>query len=484
MPHLVSEVIVSETETQQSNSSLTKEPANQPIISNRRVSVGKKAWTLRIVLLFTLIFLMSSNIIIALRINDPLVIYSTLMPIQTIAIFFIGWFFFKNSAQRNQVDDQDLVSVIIPIYNQKALIEKVINAVFRSSYQNIEVIAVNDGSSDGTADVLDYLDKKYPQLTVMHRMNGGKRRAISTGFYASGGKYVVLMDSDSIVDKYAIEEFMKALQSNPDVGAVVGNGRVLNANKNFLTKCQDAWYDYAFNIHKTTESVFGSVLCCSGCLSAYRRDAIAHFIPYWVEWKVQNSDDRDLTTYTIATPWAKKELAPLSQKLMKSMAQYDDAEDRGLTAQALVEWKTAYVPSAIVQTEVPEKWKAYIKQQTRWKKGYLRSNFFVSAFFWRKHPLISLVFYVEFMTTFIAPLLLFIIYFYTPLVLHNYLLPLTYLMGQLAIGFVAGLDNKFRNPETKTWKYKPLMNLIAFLVLPWLIFPALWTFRKNQWLTR
>ena len=162
----------------------------------------------------------------------------------------------------------------------------------------------------------------------------------------------------------------------------------------------------------------------------------------------------------------------------------DDAEDRGLTAQTLVEWKTAYVPSAIVHTEVPEKWKAYIKQQTRWKKGYLRSNFFVSAFFWRKHPLISLVFYVEFMTTFIAPLLLFIIYFYTPLVLHNYLLPLTYLMGQLAIGFVAGLDNKFRNPETKTWKYKPLMNLIAFLVLPWLIFPALWTFRKNQWLTR
>ena len=481
---MTTEVTISETEEEESDSSLWEETTDQPILNGQVVTIGKKAWAFRLVFLFTLIFLMSSNIIIALRINHPLVVYSTLMPIQSIAIFFIGWFFFKNLAHGKRADEKYLVSVIVPIYNQEALIEKVIDAVFKSTYRNIEVIAVNDGSSDGTVDILEHLESKYPQLTVIHRKNGGKRRAISTGFYASHGEFIVLMDSDSVIDENAIEELMKALQSNHDVGAVVGNGRVLNSNKNFLTKCQDAWYDYAFNIHKTTESVFGTVLCCSGCLSAYRRDAIARFIPHWREWKVQNSDDRDLTTYTIATPWAKKELTPISQKLLRSMAQYDDAEDRGLTAQTMVEYKTAYVPSAVVHTEVPDKWKAYVRQQTRWKKGYLRSNFFVSAFFWRKNPLISLVFYIEFMTTFIAPLLLFIIYVYTPFVLHDYLLPLTYLIGQMSIGLVAGLDYKIRNPETKTWKYKPLMNIIAFLVLPWLIFPALLTFKKNQWLTR
>lgn len=481
---MVSNVALSEVETEQDNYLLVDEPEAEQAVTYRGMSVSKKAWIVRITLLFTLIYLMASNIIIALEINNPLIVYSTLMPIQTISIFFLGWFFFKNLSEGKQVISQEPISVIIPIYNQKTLIKKVINAVFRSSYKNIEVIAVDDGSSDGTSNILDYLVTKYPQLTVIHKPNGGKRRAVSTGFYASKGKYVVLMDSDGIVDRNAIEELMKTLQSNPDVGAVVGNGKVLNSDKNLLTKCQDAWYDYAFNIHKTTESVFGSVLCCSGCLAAYKREAIVHFIPYWIDATVQNSDDRDLTTYTIATPWAKKELAPITNKLRESMAQYDDAEDRALTAQTLTEWKTVYVSSATVHTEVPEKWRTYIRQQTRWKKGYLRSNFFVSAFFWRKHPLISLIFYVELMSTFIAPLILFTIYFYTPLVLNNYILPVTYLAGQLMIGLIAGIDYKFRDPTSKNWKYKPLMNLVASFVLPWLIFPAIWTFRKNQWLTR
>ena len=446
--------------------------------------ITKKVWILRISFLFTLVFLMSSNVIIALQINDPLVYYSTLMPINTLVIFFIGWFFFKNPSTGKKVINNELVSVIIPIYNQEALIERVIEAVFESTYPNIEVIAVNDGSKDGTEKILNKLEKRFPYLKVIHKPNEGKRRAVSLGFNESKGKYVVLMDSDSIVEKKAIKEFMKTFQSHPEVGAVVGMGKVLNSNQNLLTKCQDAWYDYAFNIHKTTESVFGSVLCCSGCLAAYRREAIEDFIPYWKSANVQNSDDRDLTTYAIATSWAKKELAPIKTKLMESMAQYDDAEDRGLTAQTLTEWKTVYVPSAVVHTEVPDNIKSYIRQQTRWKKGYLRSNFFVSAFFWRKHPLIALIFYIELMTTFIAPIILFAIYIYTPFVLHNYFLPLTYLTGQILVGLVAGLDYKFRQPKTKMWKYKPLMNVITTFILPWLIFPALWTFRKNQWLTR
>lgn len=476
-----SETVFSELENEEKY--IIKPIIEQEQTENQQI-ITKKVWIIRISFLFTLVFLMSSNVIIALQINDPLVYYSTLMPINTLVIFFIGWFFFKNPSTGKKVIDNELVSVIIPIYNQEALIERVIEAVFESTYTNIEVIAVNDGSKDGTAKILNKLGKRFTYLTVIHKPNEGKRRAVSLGFNESKGKYVVLMDSDSIVEKKAIKEFMKTFQSHPEVGAVVGMGKVLNSNQNLLTKCQDAWYDYAFNIHKTTESVFGSVLCCSGCLAAYRREAIEDFIPYWKSANVQNSDDRDLTTYAIATSWAKKELAPIKTKLMESMAQYDDAEDRGLTAQTLTEWKTVYVPSAVVHTEVPDNIKSYIRQQTRWKKGYLRSNFFVSAFFWRKHPLIALIFYIELMTTFIAPIILFAIYIYTPLILHNYFLPLTYLTGQILVGLVAGLDYKFRQPKTKMWKYKPLMNVITTFILPWLIFPALWTFRKNQWLTR
>lgn len=454
----------------------------QRISKEGRILVSKKAWALRIISLLGITSLMLCNLIIAWMSGDMLIFYSTLIPMHTLLIFIVGWIFFKNKAKGKT--PEDLVSVIIPVFNQEGLIGDVIKAILRSSYPNIEIIAVNDGSKDNTASDLDSLAEKYPRLKVIHQENGGKRKAVANGFYNSRGNYIVLVDSDSVVDEKAIEELMKTLCNNQEVGGAVGNCKVLNADKGFLTRCQDAWYDYAFNIHKTTESTFGTVLCCSGCLSAYKREAISQFIPYWESVEVQNSDDRDLTSYTMATPWAKKELMSVSGKLKKAMSQYDDSEDRSLTAHTLSEWETVYVPTAVVYTEVPEKTKAYIRQQTRWKKGYIRSCFYVSAFFWKKNPLMSLIFYTEFMTTFVSPAILVSIYIYTPFIQHLWPIPLIYLAGQLLIGVIAGLDYKFRQPDAKNWKYKPVMNVIASLILPWLIFPALWTFRKNRWMTR
>jgi hyaluronan synthase len=454
----------------------------QRISKKGMILVSRKAWVVRAFTLAALTSLMFYNLTWGWTTRDPLLVYSLVAPIHTLIIFVVGWCFFKNRATGKV--PEDLVSVIIPVYNQEKLIREVIKAVFESSYRNIEVVAVNDGSKDNTGMTLDLLAEEYPNLKVLHQANGGKRVAVAAGFDASRGRFVVLIDSDSVVDERAIEEFMKTFSANPKVGGVVANGKVLNADKNFLTKCQDAWYDYAFNIHKTTESTFGVVLCCSGCLAAYRREAIARFIPFWAAQKVQNSDDRDLTSYAMASPWVKSELTSVSGRLMKAMSEYDDAEDRGLTAQTLTTWETVYVPTAVVYTEVPEKFRAYIRQQTRWKKGYIRSCFFVSAFFWKKNPLMSYVFYTEFMSAFIFPVLLFSICFYAPIVYHLYWLPLSYWAGQLLFGLVAGFDYKFRQPTARNWKYKPLMNIISSTLLPWLVFPALWTFRKNGWLTR
>ena len=454
----------------------------QEITYDGRIRVSTKAWILRVVALTGIAVTLVLNLYQGLKLGDPLVVYSTLMPTHELAVFAIGWLFYRSRA--SGIVTNELVSVIIPIFNQIEMIEIVIGAIYKSTYENIEVIAVNDGSSDGTKEILDELVYLHPGLRVIHKENEGKRKAVAKGFYASKGRYIVLIDSDSVIDKNAIEEFIKTFSANRKVGGVVGNGKVWNAGTNFLTKCQDVWYDYAYNIHKTTESAFGCVLCCSGCLAAYRREAIEEYIPYWIQARIHNSDDRDLTSYAMATPWAKRELAPLKQKLMESMAQYDDAEDRGLTAQTLVEWETVYVPSAIVYTDVPENLGKYIRQQIRWKKGYVRSNFYVSAFFWRKNPLMALLFYTEFMTTFTAPLIIFIIYFYGPFILHNYWIPLTYVTGQLLIGLTAGLDYRFRDKKAKYWMYKPFMNIFASVVLSWLILPALWTYRKNRWLTR
>jgi hyaluronan synthase len=454
----------------------------QQISRGGRIRVSRKAWAFRILFIAFMIAFMIYNIRIALSSGDPLIVYSTLMPVHAMIVIIVGWIFFKSPATGKAPDD--LVSVIIPVYNQEKLISKVIAAIFESSYPNLEVVAVNDGSRDHSAEVLDDLARENPRLKVVHKPNGGKRTAVAAGFEAASGEFVVLIDSDSIVDKYAIEEFMKVFSGNPRVGGIVGNGKVLNSGQNFLTKCQDVWYDYAFNIHKTTESTFGTVLCLSGCLAAYRRQTVARFIPFWAQDKAQYGDDRNLTTYAIATPWAKGQLAPLERRLLKEMADYDDAEDRSLTAQAMIQWKTVYAPTALVYTEVPENWRTYLRQQVRWRKGYLRSTFFISAFFWRKNPIMAFLFYLEFMMAFISPLITLSIFVYSPIVLRSWLFPLIYLGGHLLTGLVAGLDYKFRDPTAKQWIYKPVMNLISALVLPWVLFPALWSFKKNSWLTR
>jgi hyaluronan synthase len=454
----------------------------QRISGAGRILVSRLGWGFRIFFMLLMIVFMYFNIKIALSTNDALIVYSTLMPVHALMILIVGWIFYKSPAIGKVPDC--LVSVIIPVYNQEQLIGRVISAISESTYTKLEIVAVNDGSKDHTAEVLDNLALNNSRLKVVHKSNGGKRTAVAAGFYAAQGEYIVLIDSDSIVDRYAIEEFMKVFSANPIVGGIVGNGKVLNSAKNLLTRCQDVWYDYSFNIHKATESTFGTVLCLSGCLAAYRRETVARFIPYWAEDKAQYGDDRNLTTYAIATPWAKGQLAPLEKRLFKGMVEYDDAEDRGLTAQTMLQWKTVYAPTAVVYTEVPEDWRTYLRQQIRWRKGYLRSTFFISAFFWRKNPLMAFLFYLEFMMTFIAPLVTLSIFVYSPLVLHSWLFPLLYLAGHLLMGLAAGLDYRFRDHTARQWPYKPLMNMISALILPWILFPAIWSFRQNGWLTR
>jgi hyaluronan synthase len=286
------ELNLNDDEKQENNEDLYRH-CRQRIASSGRIFVSKKAWALRVTIISALIVFMIFNLTIALSIADPLIVYSTLMPVHAIITLATGWIFFKNRATGKV--PTDLVSIIIPVYNQENLIKKVVSSIFLSTYKNLEIIAVNDGSKDNTKQALDQLAKNEPRLKVIHKKNGGKRTAVARGFYVAKGNFLVLIDSDSVIDKYAIEEFMKVFSANPKIGGIVGNGKVLNAEKNCLTKCQDAWYDYSFNIGKTTESTFGSVLCLSGCLAAYRREAISAFMQYWANDKAQYGDDRNLT---------------------------------------------------------------------------------------------------------------------------------------------------------------------------------------------
>ncbi len=458
-----------------------------------RMEVGKKHLILRIVMLSIMVSITIVNIYVGLTIANQFVIYSTVMLVHFTMVLAVGWFYFKNPAKNRA--GNNLVSIIIPIYNQKKMIEIVIDSIYRSSYSNMEVIAINDGSNDGTAEKLDLLSKKYSNLKVIKKKNGGKRKAVATGFYSSSGKYVIIVDSDSVLTKTAVEEIVKAFDTDPEIGGVAGHVKLWNAEKNFLTKMQDTWYDYSYNILRRTESVFGNVMCCPGCLSGYRREAIEHFMPLWGESKNQ-SDDGMLASYNYAPVKTKFSLlksslqedsmSGVSESLLRSGAKFDDAEDRLMTAQILPKWKSVYVPNALCYTEVPETVPKFIRQMLRWKKGYLRTSLFVSSFFWRNsnHFLMRLIYYIELLTMFTAPLIMITVFLYEPLVLNNFSLPLFFLAGILASGLVQGLDYRCRDKNSRYWMYQLPMSLFSSLVLTFLLIPALLLIRRNNWLTR
>lgn len=455
-----------------------------------RIYVSRKGWMLRIGMISLLVGITASNIWLGILKSNELVVYSSIILVHAILILLVGWIYFRNPAQGNA--GNELVSVIIPVFNQKDMIEIVIDAIHRSSYKNIEILAVNDGSTDGTKEILDNLQGHYNNLRVIHHSNRGKRKSVSAGFKLSKGKYIVVIDSDSVMIEAAIEEIVKTFISNPEVGAVSGHLKAWNANKNFLTKMQDAWYDYSYNMHRTTESVFGSVMCCPGGLSAYRREAIAEFIDYWAVSKFNDSDDRILTSLTYAPIQAKKLLTSscrvnsVSGKLLDYASQYDDAEDRMLTGQALIEWKTAYVPTAFSYTDVPETLHKFTRQLLRWKKGYVRTSFFVSSFFWNKsaHFFMKLIYYIELMTMFTAPVVMATVYFYEPVMLKEVFLPIIFTFGLLLSSVAYGIDYRCRDPGAKYWLYHIPMGCFSTFFMTWLLIPALCLIRKDSWLTR
>ncbi|MEO9364118.1 MAG: glycosyltransferase family 2 protein, partial [Nitrososphaera sp.] len=209
----------------------------QQVNDSGRIRVSKKAWMVRIITIVSTLALILYTIHLGITLQDPFVLAGIIVPAHSLAYLVIGWLLFKSPA--TGTPGNDLVSVIVPVYNQKGMIELVIDAIYRSTYRNIEVIAVNDGSKDGTAEILNGLVKKYPTLKVIHKKNEGKRKAVASAFYNSRGNYLVLIDSDSVVDAQAITEVMKAFKADQRIGGVVGFAKVWNANKNVLTRCQD-----------------------------------------------------------------------------------------------------------------------------------------------------------------------------------------------------------------------------------------------------
>ena len=368
-----------------------------------------------------------------------------------------------------------LVTCLVAVYDDEAIIGDCLRSICNQNYPNIEVIAVNDASTDGTQRVLDELAQQFPIRVLQLKDNVGKKAALVRGASYARGEFFAFTDSDSIWDPSAVDRVVTAMVSDPEIGAMSGHCRARNPDATLLTKIQDTWYEGQFAVRKGFESTFGAVTCVSGPLAVFRREAIYNLMPSWERDKFLGDDfrfatDRTLTGYVLG---AKQ----LTEKLIAATA----VDSPFLLERYPVrKWKVAYCKSARAWTQVPESLAAVLRQQIRWKKSFLRNIFLTGRFYWRRPlpPVAS--YYLHILFVIAGPFVAFRHMVYLPL--HgNVDTMFLYLFGILLIGTAFAFAHKAEEPTSTGWIYRPLMSLFSTLILSWLIFYSVATIKKMTW---
>lgn len=124
---------------------------------------------------------------------------------------------------------KDLVSVIIPVYNVDKYLYKCMMSLFNQTYKNLEIIVVNDGSTDNSGKILEDL-KLFYDFILINKENGGLSSARNAGLDIATGEYIYFLDSDDWIDEGYIEEMLNRLKENPEYD-LVHNSNVTNNYK-------------------------------------------------------------------------------------------------------------------------------------------------------------------------------------------------------------------------------------------------------------
>ena len=186
------------------------------------------------------------------------------------------------------IDQTDLptVSVIIPAYNEGALVRKAIDSVTHSHYprHKLQVIAVDDGSTDDTWEHICTAVSEAPikVMTIRQPMNRGKRHALYAGFEKATGEVWVTVDSDSIVEPDALRNGVGPLVRDKRIGLVAGNVKVLNRNDSLFTRFLKVSFTLSFAFSRAYQTQMRGLLTTPGALSIYRASAVKPVLEKWM----------------------------------------------------------------------------------------------------------------------------------------------------------------------------------------------------------
>ncbi len=247
------------------------------------------------------------------------------------------------------------VSIIVPAFNEEMVIVKSIQSLMKQSYPFIEIIIVDDGSTDQTYKLAKKLefDKGNRSLVVLKKPNGGKAKALNFGMEKSTGDLIMVVDSDSKISDDAVE-LMVDYFNDQEIGAVAGSVFISN-RVNTLTKLQALEYIEGLNMVRNGQAFFRLVSIIPGPIGMFRKSALLEVGGY------------DSDTY---------------------------AEDADLTMKLIGKgYKIEFEADAVAYTEAPEDLLDLIKQRYRWTRGILQSLGKHKSRLWRifERPSISIV---------------------------------------------------------------------------------------------
>lgn len=348
------------------------------------------------------------------------------------------------------------VAIVMPAFNEEDAIAASLTSLLDLDYppELLEIVAVNDGSTDDTLARMNRVaDAVGGRVRVIDLgRNRGKRAAMAAGIRATDAEIIAFVDSDSVLEPDAMTRLVQGFH-DPRVGAICGHADVLNLRDNWLTKMQGVRYFVAFKVVKAAESVFSAVTCCSGCFSAYRREAVMPHLEWWE-----------------------------SQRFLGVESTFGD--DRSLTNCVLRTWRVRYEANAVSHTIVPDTFSQFMTQQVRWKRSWTRESLIVGSFIYRKHPLASISAYVGILLPLVAPIVALRALFFQP-VIEGAPAPIVYLLGVYAMAVAYGLYYVARRPTySSNWVYGIVFCFFYLVFLLWQTYYAILTARTSSWGTR
>ena len=345
------------------------------------------------------------------------------------------------------------IAVLIPYFNEdpRLLLDSI-----RSVHEargNKEIFIVDDGSTSGIDS--DHIKKVCEAIGAeihFFEANQGKRHALHHAVknMIKDHKFVVTIDSDTILDRDALIRVVEPLKAQ-SVGASTGDVRLLNENENFLTRMVGAYYWVGLQIFKKAQSNLGIVVCCSGCLAAYRSDILLKIIDEFVQ-----------------------------QRFLGEACTH--SEDRHLTNLVLRDgYQVKYTDAAISYTRTPSRLSSFLKQQQRWKRGFIRESTYTLAYAWRVKPVL---FFQIILCELTIPFFAFglMIALIVSLIVYPELFIHSVLPSWIVFMFVRYIHVFFYGRK----KIPGLLLYMFFyeILLYWQFIYALFTVRNKSWITR